>query len=81
MFISTRKATQPPTPAALIINEPTRDPKGKKRAAPESISEDESAAPSSKKPRGSSSSYSLRSKAQQMPKKARFVIIVILTRV
>ncbi|KAF7309015.1 Ubiquitin-protein ligase [Mycena kentingensis (nom. inval.)] len=49
-------APQPP----LTINEPVRDPKGKKRAAPEPSSSDEEApGPSTKRPR--TTSYSLRS--------------------
>ncbi|KAJ3503569.1 hypothetical protein NLJ89_g8371 [Agrocybe chaxingu] len=46
------------TQVILSINEPSRDPKGKKRAAPEP-EEDEIAGPSVKRPR--SSGYSLRS--------------------
>ncbi|KAI5117508.1 hypothetical protein M0805_003913 [Coniferiporia weirii] len=69
----TRRAAPPPTATALIINEPTKDYKGKKRAIPESVSEDESTPSSSKRIR-SSSSYSLRSRKEpssQMPKKSR----------
>ncbi|KAH8108502.1 hypothetical protein DFH11DRAFT_1731793 [Phellopilus nigrolimitatus] len=45
----TRRATLPPTAASLIINEPnTKDPKGKKRANRDSVSEDKST-PSSPK--------------------------------
>ncbi|KAH9975693.1 hypothetical protein BGW80DRAFT_1123748, partial [Lactifluus volemus] len=35
-----RRTTYPVTSSALTINEPTRDTKGKKRAAPETLSED-----------------------------------------
>ncbi|KAL0953368.1 hypothetical protein HGRIS_004605 [Hohenbuehelia grisea] len=64
-----------PSAAPLTISEPPRDPKGKKRAAPESASGDEDAAgPSTKHPR---SSYSLRSRhpttpnTSDMPRKTR----------
>jgi E3 ubiquitin-protein ligase TRIP12 len=65
-----RNAPQP----ALTINEPVRDPKGKKRAAPEPNSdEEESAGPSTKRPR--TTSYSLRSStlkdSSDMPRKTR----------
>ncbi|KAF8906204.1 hypothetical protein CPB84DRAFT_1813845 [Gymnopilus junonius] len=56
----------------LTINEPSRDLKGKKRAAPET-DEDELAGPSTKRPR--TSAYSLRSTSasaqSQMPRKSR----------
>jgi E3 ubiquitin-protein ligase TRIP12 len=68
----TRRTTFPST-APLIINEPVRDPKGKKRAAPDT-SFDEEVAPL-KRPR---TSYSLRSRSDptssqlvDMPKKTR----------
>ncbi|KAJ7210562.1 hypothetical protein GGX14DRAFT_321812, partial [Mycena pura] len=58
---------------ALTINEPVRDPKGKKRAAPEPNSDDESAGPSTKRAR--TTSYSLRSStvkdSSNMPRKSR----------
>lgn len=58
--------------APLTINEPVKDPKGKKRAAPEPAPEDDSAGPSTKRPR--TSNYSLRSstlssQTQDMPRK------------
>jgi E3 ubiquitin-protein ligase TRIP12 len=60
--------------ASLTINEPIRDPKGKKRAAPEPT-EDESSGSSTKRPK--TSSYSLRSPASsfqlEMPRKLRSV--------
>ncbi|KAF7370365.1 Ubiquitin fusion degradation protein 4 [Mycena sanguinolenta] len=65
-FFSTRR--NPPQPA-LIINEPVRDPKGKKRAAPEPNSEEEDSAGPSKRPR--TTSYSLRSSTRDMPRKTR----------
>jgi E3 ubiquitin-protein ligase TRIP12 len=64
---------------ALTINEPVRDPKGKKRAAPEPSSDDEqSAGPSTKRAR--TTSYSLRSSTLKgadtpdMPRKTRSAI-------
>ncbi|KXN92383.1 Ubiquitin fusion degradation protein 4 [Leucoagaricus sp. SymC.cos] len=56
---------------ALTINEPVKDPKGKKRAAPEPAVEDDVAGPSTKRPR---TSYSLRSstissQTHNMPRK------------
>ncbi|KAJ7087705.1 hypothetical protein C8R43DRAFT_908830 [Mycena crocata] len=64
----------PPAQPPLTINEPVRDPKGKKRAAPEPNSdEEESAGPSTKRPR--TTSYSLRSSTvkdpNDMPRKTR----------
>jgi E3 ubiquitin-protein ligase TRIP12 len=64
----------PPAQPPLTINEPVRDPKGKKRAAPEPNSdEEESAGPSTKRPR--TTSYSLRSTTVKdsidMPRKTR----------
>ncbi|KAJ7625532.1 hypothetical protein FB45DRAFT_921679 [Roridomyces roridus] len=64
----------PPAQTPLTINEPVRDPKGKKRAAPEPTSDDEeSAGPSTKRPR--TTSYSLRSStvkdSTDMPRKTR----------
>ncbi|KAJ6581866.1 hypothetical protein B0H19DRAFT_1370075 [Mycena capillaripes] len=66
----------PAAQPALTINEPVRDPKGKKRAAPEPNSdEEESAGPSTKRPR--TTSYSLRSStvkySTEMPRKTRSV--------
>ncbi|KAF5361746.1 hypothetical protein D9756_002251 [Leucocoprinus leucothites] len=66
---SRRTAT---TNTPLTINEPVKDPKGKKRAAPEPAPEDDSAGPSTKRQR---TSYSLRSSAissqtHDMPRKA-----------
>ncbi|KAF7308316.1 Ubiquitin-protein ligase [Mycena chlorophos] len=61
--------------SALTINEPVRDPKGKKRAAPEpSTSDEEAPGPSTKRTR--TTSYSLRSSAKEtgstsMPRKSR----------
>ncbi|KAI9062557.1 hypothetical protein FKP32DRAFT_1593207 [Trametes sanguinea] len=55
-----------PTTSALTINEPTKDSKGKKRAAPEDHSEDDSTAAATsalKKPRRPTSAYSLRPRA------------------
>ncbi|KAH9851913.1 hypothetical protein C2E23DRAFT_904051 [Lenzites betulinus] len=73
-----RRSTFPET-AALTINEPTKDSKGKKRAAPEDQSEDdETAAASSglKKPSRPTGAYSLRPRgdnqaAAEMPRKTR----------
>jgi E3 ubiquitin-protein ligase TRIP12 len=70
-----------PVPGTLTINEPTRDPKGKKRAAPESVSDSEdipaSSSSSNKRPRPSTSSYSLRSRevvtSPTMPRKTKCV--------
>jgi len=60
----------PSTTPALIINEPPKDLKGKKRAVPEP-EEEETAGPSTKRPR--TSGYSLRSTStsSQMTRKAR----------
>ncbi|KAG6821487.1 hypothetical protein H0H93_010211 [Arthromyces matolae] len=56
--------------APLTINEPASDPKGKKRAAPEPASDEETTAGPSKRPR--ISPYSLRSNTQsEMPRKTR----------
>jgi E3 ubiquitin-protein ligase TRIP12 len=71
-----RRTTYPP---ALTINEPTRDTKGKKRAAPEAPSDDLSAsapAASSKRPRSATTAYALRPRSDaiqssEMPKKMR----------
>ncbi|TDL21828.1 hypothetical protein BD410DRAFT_771174 [Rickenella mellea] len=67
----TRRATFAAPSGALTINEPTRDPKGKKRAAPETTDEDEAPpSTSAKKLRSSTSAYSLRSRNNtHMPKK------------
>lgn len=64
------------TTAPLTINEPIRDTKGKKRAAPETDDEDLTI-PSTKRIR--TSAYSLRSTTSSanpadMPRKARFVL-------
>ncbi|RDX51248.1 hypothetical protein OH76DRAFT_1401563 [Lentinus brumalis] len=61
----TRRSTLPAT-TALTINEPTKDTKGKKRAAPEDPSEDdELTAPApAKKLRRATSAYSLRSRTE-----------------
>ncbi|KAJ7698902.1 hypothetical protein B0H17DRAFT_1196492 [Mycena rosella] len=66
----------PPAQPPLTINEPVRDPKGKKRAAPEPNSdEEETAGPSTKRPR--TTSYSLRSATVKdsidMPRKTRSI--------
>ncbi|KAH9172968.1 hypothetical protein EDB89DRAFT_1961917 [Lactarius sanguifluus] len=74
-----RRTTYPVTTPALTINEPTRDTKGKKRAAAEAPSEDLSAsAPPgpSKRPRSATTAYALRSRSDaiqssEMPKKMR----------
>ncbi|KAH9000071.1 hypothetical protein EDB92DRAFT_2051252 [Lactarius akahatsu] len=74
-----RRTTYPVTTSALTINEPTRDTKGKKRAAAEAPSEDLSAsAPPgpSKRPRPATTAYALRSRSDaiqspEMPKKMR----------
>lgn len=61
----------PSTSSPLTINEPVRDPKGKKRAAPEP-EEENTAGPSLKRSR--TSTYSLRSSTThlpEMPRKAR----------
>jgi E3 ubiquitin-protein ligase TRIP12 len=60
--------------AALTINEPIRDPKGKKRAAPEPT-EDDSSGSSTK--RSKTSGYSLRSQLE-MPRKPRLVFSCFL---
>ncbi|KAJ6620558.1 hypothetical protein B0H10DRAFT_2020828 [Mycena sp. CBHHK59/15] len=70
-----RRSAAPALPP-LTINEPVRDPKGKKRAAPEPNSDEEdSAGPSTKRPR--ITSYSLRSSTVKdsidMPRKTRSV--------
>lgn len=62
-----------PASSPLTIDEPVQDPKGKKRAVPEPSSDDESAGPSTKRPR---TSYSLRSNTTlteilEMPRKSR----------
>ncbi|THH11305.1 hypothetical protein EW145_g739 [Phellinidium pouzarii] len=67
----TRRATLPPTASAFLINEPAKDSKGKKRAAPESISEDESTPSSSKKIRSSHTSRIRKDSSSQMPKNSR----------
>ncbi|PIL24628.1 transporter [Ganoderma sinense ZZ0214-1] len=74
----TRRVTLP-APSALTINEPTKDAKGKKRAAPEDHSDDDgtTATPSAaKKPRRATSAYSLRPRgdhqgASDMTRKTR----------
>ncbi|KAI9429610.1 ubiquitin-protein ligase [Lactarius indigo] len=61
-----RRTTYPVTAPPLTINEPTRDTKGKKRAAAEAPSEDLSAsAPPgpSKRPRSATTAYALRSRS------------------
>ena len=71
-----------PNSAALTINEPVRDLKGKKRALPENNSEEEElpASTSTKRPR-TASAYSLRSRtdttttqALEMPRKKTLVL-------
>jgi E3 ubiquitin-protein ligase TRIP12 len=70
-FSSSRRTAAPP----LTINEPVRDSKGKKRAAPESSFDEESAASTSSAKRPRTSSYSLRSRTDilytEMPKKTK----------
>src|SRR6266702_7622926 len=76
-----RRTTYPVTAPALTINEPTRDNKGKKRAAAEAPSEDLSASAPlgpSKRPRSATTAYALRSRSDaaqssvsEMPKKMR----------
>ena len=58
----------------MTINEPIRDPKGKKRATPEPEEED-TAGPSVKRPR-TSTYYSLRSSTHlpEMPRKTRYLL-------
>ena len=63
----------------MTINEPIRDPKGKKRATPEPEEED-TAGPSVKRPR-TSTYYSLRSSTThlpEMPRKTRFALPCLL---
>lgn len=72
--------------APLTINEPVKDSKGKKRAVPEPAPEDDTAGPSTKRPR---TSYSLRSSTissqiHDMPRKATYAhfadeSIIVLT--
>lgn len=77
---SARRSTYPAT-SALTINEPTKDTKGKKRAAPEDHSEDDetaAASTASKKLRHPTSAYSLRPRsdnqaASDMTRKTRCV--------
>ncbi|KAK0202726.1 hypothetical protein DFS33DRAFT_1488831 [Desarmillaria ectypa] len=62
------------TSAALTINEQLKDPKGKKRAAPDTNSDDDAPGPSSKRAR--TTAYSLRSQTTSkqpanMPRKTR----------
>ncbi|KAF8216811.1 hypothetical protein K438DRAFT_1559618, partial [Mycena galopus ATCC 62051] len=68
-----RSAKRNPPQPTLTINEPVRDPKGKKRAAPEPNSDEEESAGPSKRPR--TTSYSLRSSTlkepSDMPRKTR----------
>ncbi|THH12821.1 hypothetical protein EW146_g7335 [Bondarzewia mesenterica] len=72
-----RRSTYPVTASGLTINEPTRDTKGKKRAAPEALSdnEDHTTTPSSSSKRSRTTAYSLRSRPDitttDMPKKTR----------
>ncbi|RPD53372.1 hypothetical protein L226DRAFT_617463 [Lentinus tigrinus ALCF2SS1-7] len=74
----TRRSTLPAT-SALTINEPTKDTKGKKRAAPEDHSEDDettAASSATKKLRRATSAYSLRPRTEHqntsdMTRKAR----------
>jgi E3 ubiquitin-protein ligase TRIP12 len=75
-----RRATHPITSTALTIQEPLRDPKGKKRALPESNSDEETptASSSTNKRTRTTSAYSLRSRTDltlseplEMPKKTR----------
>ncbi|KAJ7231897.1 hypothetical protein B0H12DRAFT_1262703 [Mycena haematopus] len=70
---SAKRTRRNPPQTALTINEPIRDPKGKKRAAPEPNSDEEESAGPSKRPR--TTSYSLRSstlkESSDMPRKTR----------
>jgi E3 ubiquitin-protein ligase TRIP12 len=76
-----RRTTYPITSSSLTINEPTRDTKGKKRAAPEALPEELSAsvlAGPYKRPRPAPTAYALRSRSDtnqpsvsEMPKKLR----------
>ena len=68
-----RRATYP-SPASLTIQEPVKDVKGKKRAAPEPSSDDDTQAASSSNKR--TRIYPLRSRVEpqtEMPKKSRYV--------
>ena len=79
-YCSTRRVTLP-APSALTINEPTKDTKGKKRAAPEDHSDDDgttATASAAKKLRRATSAYSLRPRgdhqgASDMTRKTRRV--------
>nr|VWO96177.1 MADS box protein [Ganoderma boninense] len=74
----TRRVTLP-APSALTINEPPKDAKGKKRAAPEDHSDDDGTAATfsaAKKPRRATSAYSFRPRgdhqgASDMTRKTR----------
>lgn len=77
-----RRVAQPAaTTGPLTINEPAKDPKGKKRALPDqeedTISGAASSTTSNKRPRTSTSAYSLRSRdiapslSTAMPRKPR----------
>ncbi|KAG9312850.1 hypothetical protein JVU11DRAFT_6281 [Chiua virens] len=78
-FKRARRATFPSTStSSLTINEPTKDRKGKKRAAPDPDSEEEESPALSSSKRTRTTAYSLRSRAgpstsisAPMPKKSR----------
>ncbi|TFK51850.1 hypothetical protein OE88DRAFT_1679337 [Heliocybe sulcata] len=81
-YVFVRRATFPTTNPSLTINEPERDIKGKKRAAPEGPEEDvpspTTVSAPVKRVRGAASSYSLRSRTDsttslsvEMPKKTK----------
>ena len=79
MTYRTRRAvTQPSTLHSLVINEPAKDPKGKKRAIQESVSEDErlSGASSSKRQRRLKKD---KDSNQQMQKKSKYVILFLIS--
>ena len=59
-------------PTALTINEPIRDTKGKKRAAPEPT-DDVFEGPSTKRPKYSLRSTSTSQHQSEMPRKSRLV--------
>ncbi|KAF9071607.1 hypothetical protein BDP27DRAFT_1382427 [Rhodocollybia butyracea] len=66
-----RRRTRSSGLPALTISEPSKDPKGKKRAAPEPASDDETAAPSAKRFRASHSLRFQSTTTSDMPRKTR----------
>lgn len=69
LHLRSKRATLPPAATPVTISEPAKDTKGKKRAAPDSMSEDEVSPIATKKVRAGQTK---KDQAPQSPKKSRY---------